>query len=163
HSESKQHLFFDLSILIAIQQHGFLDYKIVTCCPVSKHNDEEKNGIHDRLVGSHTIKVNGITRTFRISNVKVAPEGAAAFWGITDKLKGISRFLDIGSRTCNFVSVLNEDGVTRYLDTQSGTFFGKGSEALDNNYDAKGPADFLAGRLFAKSWKAEDEQIYLLG
>jgi len=161
HSESKQNLFFDLSILIAIHQFGYLDNYVVTCCPVSMHNDSEKLGIRNRLVGSHTIKVNGITRTFRISDLKVVPEGAAAFW--TFEPAKISRFLDIGSRTVNFVSVMNENGVTRYLDTQSGTFFGQGIEALDGNYNPKGLADFLAGRLFAKKWKSDDEQIYVLG
>lgn len=161
HSESKQNLFFDLSILTAIHQYGFLDNYVITCCPISKHDENEKNGIRDRLLGSHTVKINGITRTFRISDVKVAPEGAASFW--TFEPTGISRFLDIGSRTVNYVSVLNEDGITRYLDTQSGTFFGQGIEALDNNYSAKGLADFLAGRLFAKSWKSDDKQIYILG
>jgi len=161
HSKSKQNLFFDLSILIAIHQYGFLDNYLITTCPVSSHNEDEKNGIRERLVGSHTIKINNVSKTFRISDVKVVPEGAAAFW--TFEPKGVSRFLDVGSRTVNFVSVLNDEDATRYLDSQSGTFFGQGVEALDNNYNPKGLADFLAGRLFAKSWNETDEQIYILG
>ena len=161
HSQSKQNLFFDLSVLIAIHQYGYLDNYVVTTCPVDMHIDDEKNGTKHRLVGSHTIKVNGITKTFRISDLKVVPEGAASFW--TLEVKGLSRFLDLGSRTINYVSILNDEETTRYLDTQSGTFFAKGTEALDENYNPKGLADFLAGRLFAKGWKETDEQIYLVG
>lgn len=160
HTESKQNLFYDLSILVAIHQYGFLDNYLVTCVPVSMHNDIEKKGLYERLVKSHTIKVNGISRTFRISDLRVAAEGASAYW--IDEPRGIARFLDIGSRTINFVTTLNEDGINRYLDSQSGVFFGQGIEALGNNYNSKGLSDFIGGRLFAKGWKRED-QLFLLG
>lgn len=159
HTDTKQHIFFDLSILVAIHQFGFATNYLVTSVPITMHNDNEKVGIIDRLIGDHTITVNGRRKTFNIMDIKVAPETAVAFW--VNEPKGKSRYIDLGSRTIGYATTLHEDDVTRFIDTESGTFEGKGLEALDSDYDQKALADFICGRLMSK-WKNSDE-VYLLG
>jgi plasmid segregation protein ParM len=159
HTETKQHLFFDLSILVAIHQFGYATNYLVTSVPISMHNEDEKFGIIQRLVGDHTVTVNGRRKTFNIMDVKVAPETAVAFW--IKEPYGKSRYIDLGSRTIGYATTIYEDDVTRFIDTESGTFNGKGLEALDSNYNQKALADFICGRLVSK-WKKDDD-VYLLG
>jgi plasmid segregation protein ParM len=159
HTETKQHLFFDLSILVAIHQFGYATNYLVTSVPISMHNEDEKFGIIQRLVGDHTVTVNGRRKTFNIMDVKVAPETAVAFWN--KEPYGRSRYIDLGSRTIGYATTIYEDDVTRFIDTESGTFNGKGLEALDSNYNQKALADYICGRLVSK-WKKDDD-VYLLG
>jgi plasmid segregation protein ParM len=159
HTETKQNLFFDLSILVAIHQFGFATNYLVTSVPITMHNDDEKSGLVSRLLGDHTITVNGRRKTFNIMDVRVAPETAVAFW--LKEPYGKSRYIDLGSRTIGYATTVFEDDVTRFIDTESGTFNGKGLEALDGNYDQKALADFICGRLISK-WNTGDD-VYLLG
>ncbi|MFS0905769.1 ParM/StbA family protein [Priestia aryabhattai] len=159
HTQTKQHLFFDLSTLIAIHQYGYSTNYLVTSVPISMHKDDEKFGIIKRLVGDHTITVNGRTKTFNIMDVKVAPETAVAFW--VQEPEGRSRFIDLGSRTIGYATTVLEDGVTRFIDTESGTYLGKGLEALADDYDQQALADYICGRLSAM-WNRSDA-VYLLG
>lgn len=159
HTKSKQNEFFDLSVLVAIHQFGYLSNDVVVSVPIRMHNDEEKEGRRSRLIGSHTVTVNGVTKTFYINDVKVAPESAVAYW--VDQPRGKSRFLDIGSRTIGYATTVNEDGDIRFIDSESDTIFGKGVEALSNDYNAKGLADFICGRL-SRIWSTSDS-VYLLG
>ncbi len=159
HSRSKANLFFDLSVLVSVHQYGYLNSKIVVSVPIKLHNDEEKTNRINRLKGTHTIKVNGITKTFHISDVKVAPETASAYW--IEQPKDKVRWIDLGSRTIGYSTTLNIDGVCRFIDTESGTFFGKGLEALDDKYDAKGLATFICGNLM-KIFN-ENDKVYILG
>lgn len=159
HSDSKQNDFFDLSTLVAIHQFGFATNYLVTSVPISMHNEQEKFGIIERLVGEHTITVNGRRKTFMIMDVKVAPETAVAFW--INEPQGKTRFIDLGSRTIGYATTICEDGVTRFIDTESGTFKGKGLEALSLDYDQVALADFICGRLISM-W-SENDNVYLLG
>lgn len=159
HTKSKANLFYELSTLVAIHQYGYSSNYLVCSVPIKMHNEDEKNARILSLKKSHTIAVNGITRTFTIDDVKVAPESAVAFW--LHQPKGKTRWLDLGSRTIGYASTINEDGVNRFIDTESGTFFGKGLQALDEQYDAKGLADYICGRLI-KVWDKYDK-VYLLG
>lgn len=159
HTDTKQHLFFDLSVLVAIHQFGYATNYVVTSVPIGMHNEKEKFGRISRLLGEHTIVVNGISRTFHIMDVKVAPETAVAFW--LKEPHGKTRFIDLGSRTIGYATTVYEDGTTRFIDTESGTMTGKGLEALGSNYDQQALADFICGRLMV-DWK-EDDLVYLLG
>lgn len=159
HTKSKQHIFYDLSILVAIHQYGYSSNYLISSVPIKMHNEDEKNGRVKRLKGSHTITVNGVTRTFSITDVKIAPESAVAYW-LNEPL-GKTRWLDLGSRTIGYATTINEDDINRFIDTESGTFFGKGLEALDEQYDARGLADYICGRLI-KVWNVDDK-VYLLG
>lgn len=159
HTDTKQHLFFDLSVFVAIHQFGYLSNYVVTSVPITMHNQKEKTGRIERLIGSHTIAVNGITKTFNIADVKIAPETAVAFW--IEEPQGKARFIDLGSRTVGYSTTIYEHGVTRFIDTESGTFRGKGLEALSDDYDQKALADYICGRLMS-TWNRNDT-VYLLG
>lgn len=158
-SESKQHLFYDLSVLTAIHQYGYSQNNVILTVPISSHTPEEKQGRADRLKGQHSLKINGVTKTFDILDVKVAPESATAFW--INKQQGKSKWLDLGSRTVGFSTVYNIDNTVRFIDSQSGTMAGKGIEALSNNYNPKGLADYICGSL-SRFWDKSDV-IHLLG
>lgn len=159
HTKTKQHLFFDLSVLVAIHQYGFHTNYLITSVPISMHKETEKFGRISRLVGDHTITVNGRTKSFNIMDAKIAPETAVAFW--VCEQEGKSRFIDLGSRTIGYATTILEDGVTRFIDTESGTFSGKGLEALSDDYDQQALADYICGRLVSM-WDVHDS-VYLLG
>lgn len=159
HTRSKNNLFFDLSVLVALHQYGYSSNYIITSVPIKMHTDDEKDSRIARLKGSHTISVNGVAKSFVIADVKVSPETAAAFW--IDEPSGKSRYIDFGSRTVGAATTLKEYDVVRFIDTESFTFFGKGLEALDEKYDPKGLADYVCGRLTSK-WD-KYEKVNLLG
>ena len=158
HTKTKQHIFFDLSVLVAIHQFGFANNFLVTSVPIRMHNQEEKEGRIKRLKGEHTITVNGKTKTFNIMDAKVAPETAVAYW--IKEPSGKTRFLDLGSRTIGYATTISGDGV-RFVDTESGTMYGKGLEALGEDYDQRALADYICGRLIV-DWNERDS-VYLLG
>lgn len=159
HTDTKQNLFFDLSTLVAIHQFGYSINYVVTSVPITMHSDEEKQGIVERLIGDHIITVNGSRKSFSVIDVKVAPETAVAFW--LKEPHGKSRYIDLGSRTIGYATTIYEDDITRFIDTESGTFNGKGLEALEGDYDQKALADYICGRLISK-WK-RDDNLYLIG
>lgn len=159
HTDTKQNLFFDLSILVAIHQFGYSNNFVVTSVPITMHTEDEKTGRRGRLLGSHRITVNGISKTFNIMDVKVAPETAVGFW--VNQPKGKSRYIDLGSRTIGYATTIYEDDTTRFIDSESGTYLGKGLEALSDDYDQSALADYICGRLLAK-WNKNDV-VYLMG
>lgn len=159
HTDTKQNLFFDLSILVAIHQFGYSNNFVVTSVPITMHTEEEKTGRRKRLIGSHRITVNGVSKTFNIMDVKVAPETAVGFW--INQPKGKSRYIDLGSRTIGYATTIYEDDTTRFIDSESGTYLGKGLEALSDDYDQSALADYICGRLLAK-WNQNDV-VYLMG
>jgi plasmid segregation protein ParM len=159
HTDSKQNLFFDLSLLVSIHQFGYSNNYVVTSVPISMHKEDEKDGIISRLVGEHIVEVNGTRKKFVISDVKVAPETAVAFW--INEPKGKTRFIDLGSRTIGYASTIFDGEVTRFIDSESGTFKGKGLEALSDDYDQQALADYICGRLISM-WN-EDDDVFLLG
>lgn len=159
HTKTKQHLFYDLSVLVAIHQFGYLENNLIVSVPIKMHTDDEKNGRIHRLEGKHTVTVNDVTKTFEIVEVKVAPETAVSFW--ISEPEGKSRYLDLGSRTIGYATTVYEDGDVNFIDTESGTLFGKGIEALGDAYDSIGLADYICGHLLSV-WKPDDA-IQILG
>lgn len=159
HTDTKQHIFYDLSILAAIHMYGFDINYVVTCVPIKRHNQEEKEGIKDRLVGEWTFSINNERKTFRIDDVIIAPEGVSSFWNHMDQ--GMTHWVDWGSRTINYATVKNDGENMRFIDSQSGTFFGKGLEALEDLPNIESLADFVAGRLSAK-WD-KNNKVYHVG
>lgn len=159
HTDTKQNIFFDLSVLVAIHQYGYANNYLVVSVPISMHNEDEKKGRIERLLGEHSITVNGVRKVFNIMDVKVAPETAVSYW--IDEPQGKTRYIDLGSRTIGYATTLSENGETRFIDTESGTFNGMGLEALNNDYDQKSLADFICGRLMA-IWDKGDT-VFLIG
>jgi plasmid segregation protein ParM len=123
------------------------------------HTPNEKEGIKQRLTGTHTITINGETKTFSIENVIVVPETVIAFW--IQRRSGITHYVDLGSRTINYGTVYNDNQEMRFIDSQSGTFEHKGLDVLNDLEDYQSLVDYVAGRLLAK-WD-ENEQVYLIG
>ena len=158
-SKTKQHLFFDLSVLVAIHQYGYLQNYLIVSVPIRMHNENEKSGRIKRLKGTHTIIVNGVSKTFFIQEVGVAPETASAFW--INKTEGFTRYIDIGSRTIGYATTVYENGSTRFIDTESGTLFSMGIQSLEEHYSPQGLGEFIHGKL-SKVFKPDDT-IYLLG
>lgn len=159
HTKSKQHDFYDLSVLIAIHQYGYSSNSIVVSTPIKSYSTDERDGRLLRLKGSHSISINGVTKTFAITDVKVAPETASAFW--VNEPQGKTRYIDFGSRTVGVATTVNEDDKVRFIDSESDTFFGMGIEALNEDYNPRGLADYVCGRLL-KMWDRHDK-VYLLG
>ncbi|MCM3387370.1 hypothetical protein M3649_04375 [Ureibacillus chungkukjangi] len=157
--KSKAHIFFDLSVLLSCFLYGYIENYVAVSVPLGSHTPEEKKNRTERLVGSHTMTVNGVTKTFYISDVIVTPESASAYW-INEPLQ-LTRWLDFGSRTSNFASTFNDGESVRYIDTQSGSFY-KGIEQLGENFNSIDLVDYVCGRLFAKGWETEDT-INILG
>ena len=159
HTSTKQNIFFDLSTLVAIHQFGYSINYLVTSVPISMHVEDEKEGIIERLIGDKTITVNGLKKSFSIMDVKVTPETAVAFW--MNEPLGKTRYIDLGSRTIGYATTIYEDNTTRFIDSESGTFKGKGLEALSDDYNQKALADYICGRL-SSMW-SNDDNVYLLG
>jgi plasmid segregation protein ParM len=159
HTKTKCHDFFDLSVLVSVHQFGYASNYLVVSVPIGMHKEEEKEARIKRLKGEHTIVVNGKSRTFIVMDVKVAPETAVAFW--VKEPVGKTRFIDLGSRTIGYATTICDNGMTRFIDTESGTITGKGLEALGADYDQKALADYIGGRLRA-DWDEHDD-VFLLG
>jgi len=159
HTKSKQHDFYDLSVLIAVHQYGYLANNLVVSVPIKSYSTQERDGRLQRLKGSHSITINGVSKTFSINDVKVAPETASAYW--VNEPNGKTRYIDFGSRTIGAATTIKEGDVIRFIDSESDTFFGKGLEALDGNYSPKGLADYVCGML-SKMWGKHDK-VELLG
>lgn len=157
-TDSKQHDFFTLSVLVAIHQYGYSSNYCVISVPINIMNEDERNGLESILKRSHTITVNGEQKTFAITDLKIVPESASAFW--CNQPKGKSNFIDIGSRTIGYSSVINNQDGVRFLNTESGVFK-KGIELLGDNYNSKALAEFLHGNL-SRIWNKNDK-VYLLG
>ncbi len=111
---SKAHNDCKLRVLIALHRVGVGEnYKIIVGQPIEFHTKEEKEAIKRRLLGTHTIKVNGVSRTFQIEKVEVAAEGGSAFWAAPQD--GLVRIVDVGSGTVNCATLRDK----RYIDRDS--------------------------------------------
>lgn len=122
---TKAHEDAKMRVLLALHRYGGSDeYNIIVGQPIDTHNVDHKQAIKQMLIGSHTMRVNGITRTFTIKRVEVAPEGATA--ALSCPLEGVQRVIDLGSGTTNFATVVgirNEQGklIIRNIDLDSWT------------------------------------------
>lgn len=111
---------FIYSTLLACALYGADYIDLVTTIPYNRYretDDDEK--IKNILLGTHTIKVNREVYTFTISNVLVTPEGMIAANFL--KPEGLTRLLDLASRTVGFASTLYIDGQAIPIPDDSGT------------------------------------------
>lgn len=142
-----------LLALIALHQTGQTNFDVVTGVPVSLHDKNNKGSLIKLLTGRWEIEVNGVTRKINIHRVRVAVEGGGAFW--SNPKDGLVRIVDGGSKTINYITMLNR----RYVDRDSGTLnFG-----FDTNKssDVQSLVDRVAGEL-GKKWKQDDE-VFTVG
>lgn len=118
HGETKANEDAKMRILLGLYRYGVSnEYKIVVGQPKTKYNDTEKKKIKDMLIGKHTLKVNGDTRTFAITRCEVSPESAAV--GLINPREGIVRVIDVGSGTVGLGSVNDKRFNDRDSDTLS--------------------------------------------
>lgn len=153
--DSKAHEDAKLRILIALHRQCQTSntFQIVVGQPISKHTDEEKLAIEHMLHGTHDITVNGKRRIFHISDVKVAAEGGAGFWG--KPKNGLCRIIDVGSGTVNCASLYDK----RYVDKDSFTLtFGMSTVKTSNL------AEMARGIVTntSKKW-APNDFVYVIG
>ncbi|MDP5275790.1 ParM/StbA family protein [Chengkuizengella axinellae] len=153
-TDNKSHTDARLLALISIHRAALSDnILVVTGLPVAQHNDTNKKKLQELLVGYWEIEVNGIERNFHISDVKVAVEGGAAFW--SSPKDGLIRVVDGGSKTINYVTMINR----RYVDRESGSLpFGFGTNKSGNNKEL---ANRIAGEV-SKKWGDLDE-VWVVG
>lgn len=151
--DSKAHEEAKLRALLAIARFDVGECQIVTGQPIGRHSAAEKEKIVSLLRGSHEITVNGKRHRITITGVKVAAEGAAAFW--TAPQPGLVRIIDIGSGTVNCATVLDH----RYVDRDSFTLsFGLNTNKSE---DRGAMADGIA-REALKKWRRGD-RVLLIG
>jgi plasmid segregation protein ParM len=146
--DTKAHEDAVIRILIAIHRFGndsVID--LIVGQPIKKHK-ADKQRIIDMLKKEHTITVNGITKSFNIRNVNVAPEGAAAFWCLKENIEKV-RIIDCGSGTINLATIA--DG--RFIDRDSWTLtFGANSQ---ENYETERLAEAIIASS-SKRWGKGD-------
>ncbi|MEK5139050.1 ParM/StbA family protein [Priestia sp. FSL W8-0001] len=124
YGDSKAHEDAKIRVLIGVHRYAEgSEHDIVIGQPISKHQEKEK--MKSMLLGKHTLTLNGVTKTFYIQHVNVAPEGAGAIASYTGMEQKV-RILDIGSGTVNCATIFNG----RFIDRDSFTApFGANTEA----------------------------------
>lgn len=128
-SESKIHQETRILFLTAVALAGYTNPVITTGLPVAQHTPETKALLNALVRGKHTIKVNNNpAKVFSVESIQVVPEGAGAWWDAVLDNQGyianhsllhqpVTRILDLGSRTVNYLTLLSG----KYLDRGSGT------------------------------------------
>jgi plasmid segregation protein ParM len=157
--DTKAHYDTKLRILLGIHRYTTLyniqenNFKIVVGQPIVKHNPSEKERIRNLIKGDHTITVNGIKKTFSISAVEVAAEGATSY--ISNPTQGLVRILDVGSATVNYSTILNG----RFIDRESGTLpFGANTNKSNSlQFLTRGIATHIL-----KKWNSNDK-VFIIG
>ena len=151
--DSKAHEEARIRVLLAIARYEVSECQIVTGQPIGRHSEGEKERIVSLLRGAHSITVNGRRHRIAITAVKVAAEGAAAFWAAPQA--GMVRIVDIGSGTVNCATIYYH----RYVDRDSFTLpYGFDST---KSSDRGAMADGIARELL-KKWQRGD-RVYLVG
>lgn len=129
-------------------------FDIVTGQPVSTHNINEKEKLKGMLKGEHTIKVNGVEKSFNINRVEIAAECASSYWSSNPK-EGLARIIDVGSGTVNYATILEG----RFIDKDSHTIpFGVNTNKTNN---LKLLSRGIVTQVL-KKWNPDD-QVYVIG
>ncbi|MEK4255398.1 ParM/StbA family protein [Ureibacillus sp. FSL K6-2830] len=154
YGDTKAHEDTKIRILLAIYRYTKKycpDAKriyLVTGQPINRHKDEEKTKIINMLIGYYDFSVNGQRVRFAIEDVKVAPEGSAAFWSTpaTDM-----KIIDVGSGTVNLASIIDK----KHIHKSSGTM-NTGIETLRNKNDYEALARAIYQQATKLKWKNTD-------
>lgn len=118
--DNKDDDYFILNILRATALYGFDVNYLATCVPISQFKLFDDNIVR-KLKGKHSITINNVLYEFEIAEAHVFMEtvsGAAYNFG-----EGITRWLDLGSRTVGYATSVVEDGYPQVLkgEGRSGT------------------------------------------
>jgi len=155
YGETKAHEDTKIRILLAIYRYmekfnlNATSVYLVTGQPIKMHNDNEKVKIIQMLQGKHEFIVNGKRINFKIEDVRVAPEGSAAFWSNPEM--GTKRIIDIGSGTVNLASIIDK----KHIHKSSGTM-NTGVETLRNKNDHEALAGAIYRTATKLKWQKEE-------
>lgn len=140
-----------LSVFRYTEKHcpGQNNLSIIVGQPVKMHNEEEKQKIKNMLIGTHTLTVNGVQRTFHINGVEVTTEGGGAFWSAPED--GLIRIIDVGSGTVNAITIRNR----KHINSGSSTF-NFGVETIRNKNDLSGAAGGIIRNTTGLKWNKND-------
>lgn len=161
YGDTKAHEDTKIRILLAI--HRYMEKYcndidrvcIVTGQPINGHKEIEKSKIIDMLIDTHEFVVNKKKVKFTIEDVKVAPEGSAAFW--SNPQLGTIRIVDVGSGTVNLATIEDK----KHIHKSSGTM-NTGIETLRNKDDYEALSRAIYQFATKLKWKNVDD-IYVCG
>lgn len=161
YGDSKAHQDTKIRVLLAINRYlnrhslSAGRVEIVVGQPIKGHKETEKDLIKAMLVGQHTVKVNGNTRSFNIGNVGVAAEGSTAYW--SNPVDGVVRIIDIGSGTVNAATIIDKRHVNSASDT-----FNFGVETINDKGNYSNMASGIIRNTTALKWKRTDK-VFVCG
>lgn len=159
--QTKDHIFFVISTLLAIHQYGYDVNYVGLSTPLKEYLEEDNEQLEKKLIGTHTLEVNGVTKTFEIANLLVAPEALVAFYH--EKPVGKVRWIDFGSRTVNTGTTYFEQGWTDpdFFEDEQGTIIDKGL-SLEKGVNYNKYVLTVQNYLGKKKWK-NDDVIRIIG
>lgn len=109
-----------LRVLLALHRYSTdRDNAIIVGQPIISHIEPEKKAIKDMLLGSHTLTVNGVTKTLNITRVEVASECASV--GMITPRAEIFHIVDLGGGTLNWATCMFDGQRVRMVDKSSDT------------------------------------------
>lgn len=124
--------------------------------PIKGHVTKDKNIIINMLKGVHEFTVNNESVRIEIFDCGVCAEGAGSFWSIPEDVD-TANVIDLGSRTCNMVSVKDKRVINIFSDTLS-----MGSETGRNKHDIEVLARGIIRGASRLKWNKND-LIYICG
>lgn len=154
YGDTKAHEDTKIRILLAVYRYiekycrGIDRVCLVTGQPINRHKEGEKSKIIDMLIDTHDFIVNGNRVKFTIEDVKVAPEGSAAFWSESQQSMKI---VDVGSGTVNLATIVDK----RHIHKSSSTM-NAGVETLRNKDDHEALARAIYQFATKLKWKNTD-------
>lgn len=158
--ETKAHEDAKIRVLISIALSGAMGQEqIVVGQPIKSHKQEEKEKIISMLEKIHRITINGNTYQFRIKNVTVAAEGAAAYFALTPDVRNqyeTIRIIDVGSGTVNLATIYQGRKIDKGSDTLvfgSSTLGGTSMEEMSKA---------IIRKTTTLKWKANDK-VFVCG
>lgn len=110
--------------------------RVATGMPVSQYNSKERNNLFEFLRGEHNVSIDNRQVDLKVDSLDIIPEGAGVYWDYVLNMEGelhcktlekVYRVIDIGSRTVNYCTIVNN----KFLDRESGTLH-YGTFAYDN-------------------------------
>jgi len=155
HTETKDNI--ENLILILSALHLTTDernVRVITGEPIKSHTDENKAILKRLIEGEHTIKINGVSKTFQILSALVACEAGVAAFSLSH-IPPKLRVLDFGSATVNAASLVNG----RYVKNQSFTLpFGL---ETNESTDVERMARRVISQL-SRKWSQKDD-LFVIG
>ncbi len=158
--ESKAHDDNKVRILLSLHRYinkycpGDKTISLVTGQPFVSHKSDEKESIRSMLIGPHEFMVNGRVQRLHIMDVRVAPEGAGAYW--SNPKAGEIRILDVGSATVNACTISNKRVVNSFSNT-----FNFGMETVSDK-DIARIARGIKNKTTELKWKKTDK-VFVCG